>query len=69
MRYLIFSTLPEAQIRSREEALSRGCDPFAITQYWWPWIAGPQDQAALEIADTDEVEGSVSELPEGWGTA
>jgi hypothetical protein len=69
MKYLIFPNLAEAQTRSREEALSRGCDPSAVTQYWWPWIAGPQGQAALEIENGDEVEESVSELPEGWGAS
>lgn len=33
--YLVFPTLREAQDRSHTEALSRGCKPGDVTQWWW----------------------------------
>lgn len=63
MNYLVFSTAAEAEQRSREEAISRGCS--GNTLYWWDWAEGADGRAVL-LLGADIADGSISALPSDW---
>lgn len=63
------TTPSQALELSRQEALSRGCDP-KTTKYWWSRVVSTDGtQAALELGDdySGPLE-TVNELPEGFIT-
>lgn len=52
--YLVFSSLSVAQSRSAQRWQQVSGNGVGATEYWWPWIAGPNGQAALVIADSGD---------------
>jgi len=39
--FLTFANLVAAQNRSHAQAISNGCDPNGVTQFWWMCGGGP----------------------------
>ena len=52
MQYLTYATKEQAQSRSAQEAINRGCSVDSVTSYWWSVIEHPTSgEAALAISD------------------
>lgn len=49
MKYLEFGSVKDAEARSREEAISRGCGP--VTVFWWEVDKRDDGKAGLWIPD------------------